>query len=515
MNSDPFSTTTLYICPMHPEVQQGNPGRCPKCGMQLVPKDRDDRGPASQKRRQAHDGNGHEHLEMSPHEEHGAMPEMTRDMRRKWLWTNFTIISLGLWLISSPFTFGYESENMIRSDVISGVLLTFFATLALWPRFDFIGRWSVSFVGAWLQFAPLVFWAPTAVVYVNDTLVGVISITLSILVPMMPGMAHHMEMMKPGPEIPPGWTYNPSSWHQRAPMIGLALVGWLASRYLAAYQLGYIEAVWEPFFGAGTVKVLTSDVSKMFPISDAGLGATAYAFEMLMGWMGGKERWRTMPWMVTFFFILVVPLGITSIVLVMLQPIAVGHWCTICLATALVMLVMIPLAVDEVIAMSQFMKTSVRSGKSFWRTFWVGGTVDEENQDQRTPRYGAPASKMAKPMVWGVTAPWNLLLSAALGIWLMFAPAVFGTAERAANSDHLVGALITTVAVIAMSEVIRAGRFLNVLLGAWIIASPWLLSGATTAAKWNDVGVGVLLIALSFPRGVIKEKYAGWDRLIV
>lgn len=25
-----------YICPMHPEVQQNEPGRCPKCGMKLV-----------------------------------------------------------------------------------------------------------------------------------------------------------------------------------------------------------------------------------------------------------------------------------------------------------------------------------------------------------------------------------------------------------------------------------------------------------------------------------------------
>jgi len=25
----------MYICPMHPEVRQGEPGRCPKCGMAL------------------------------------------------------------------------------------------------------------------------------------------------------------------------------------------------------------------------------------------------------------------------------------------------------------------------------------------------------------------------------------------------------------------------------------------------------------------------------------------------
>ena len=27
----------VYTCPMHPEVRQPAPGRCPKCGMKLVP----------------------------------------------------------------------------------------------------------------------------------------------------------------------------------------------------------------------------------------------------------------------------------------------------------------------------------------------------------------------------------------------------------------------------------------------------------------------------------------------
>lgn len=161
---------------------------------------------------------GHEDMSSGDH------LEMTRKMREKWLWTNFTVILLGVWLVSSPFTFSYTSAAMRWSDVASGLLLAVFAGLALWPRFDFIGRWSVALVGIWLQFAPLVFWAPTAAAYLNDTLAGALAITLSILVPMMPGMAHHMAMMKPGPEVAPGWTYNPSSWHQRAPMIALAFV---------------------------------------------------------------------------------------------------------------------------------------------------------------------------------------------------------------------------------------------------------------------------------------------------
>ncbi|MGH2604018.1 MAG: vitamin K epoxide reductase family protein, partial [Dehalococcoidia bacterium] len=390
---------------------------------------------------------------------------MTRQMREKWLWTNITVASLGLWLVSSPFTFGYNSDRMTWNDVISGILLALCAGLALIPRYDFWGRWGAAFVGVWLQFAPLVFWAPSAVAYVNDTLVGALAVALTILAPMMPGMAHHMEMMKPGPEIPPGWTYNPSTWHQRSPMIGLALVGWFISRYLAAYQLGYTQTVWEPFFGRGTVNVLTSEVSRMWPISDAGLGALAYTIELLMAWMGGKTRWRTMPWMVTFFFILVVPLGLTHIILVILQPVAVGSWCTLCLAAAAVMLVMIPYTIDEVVAMGQFIAWSVRHGKPFWRTFWVGGTMEGGAPDDRTPTYGAPVQKMIGPAVWGVTATWTLALSAVLGLWAMLAPWVFGSAGSAAHSDQVAGALVVTVSVIVMAEVVRVGRFLNTLLG--------------------------------------------------
>jgi hypothetical protein len=27
----------LYVCPMHPKVRQATPGRCPTCGMDLLP----------------------------------------------------------------------------------------------------------------------------------------------------------------------------------------------------------------------------------------------------------------------------------------------------------------------------------------------------------------------------------------------------------------------------------------------------------------------------------------------
>jgi len=33
----PAATNIVYTCPMHPEVHSDKPGKCPKCGMDLVP----------------------------------------------------------------------------------------------------------------------------------------------------------------------------------------------------------------------------------------------------------------------------------------------------------------------------------------------------------------------------------------------------------------------------------------------------------------------------------------------
>ena len=72
-------------------------------------------------------------------------------------------------------------------------------------------------------------------------------------------------------DVPLGWTYSPSSYVQRIPIVALAFVGLFISRYLAAFQLGHIPTVWDGFFagfpgtGNGTEAVITSAVSKAFP----------------------------------------------------------------------------------------------------------------------------------------------------------------------------------------------------------------------------------------------------------
>jgi hypothetical protein len=176
------------------------------------------------------------------------------------------------------------------------------------------------------------------------------------------------------------------------------------------------------------------------------------------------------------------------------------------------MLVMISLTLDEVVAMLQFLVQARREGQPLWQIFWQGGTlrkVPEAAAVSVRPDMVSPAA-----MVWGVSLPWNLLVSAALGLWLMFAPFALGSTGTAAHSDHLVGALIVTVAIIAFAEVGRATRFVNVLFGAWLIVAPWLLDGTTKSATWNDLIAGALVILLSFPRGPVGERYGDFEKYI-
>jgi uncharacterized membrane protein len=69
--------------------------------------------------------------------------------------------------------------------------------------------------------------------------------------------------------------------------------------YLALYQWEVLARVWEPFFGEGSRVILTSSVSHLLPVPDAALGAFGYLLDAVAGLIGGRQRWRTRPWIVS------------------------------------------------------------------------------------------------------------------------------------------------------------------------------------------------------------------------
>ncbi len=428
--------------------------------------------------------------------------EIERKFHNKMMWTRFGTIFLGIWLLTAPESFGYDGQPLAYSDWISGIMLIFFGLISM--TFTFRSWiWGGCLVGIWLQMAPLWFWAADPVIYVNDTLIGILAIAFCVLVPLRP------KEFEIGPQIPKGWTYNPSSWQQRIPVIFFGMVGWFVARYLAAYQLHYTDYVWSPI-GGGTEKVITSLIAKNFPVPDAGLGALAYSLEAIMGAKGGVRRWHTMPWLVVAFGFLVVPLGFVSILLVMCQPIIVGAWCALCLGIACCMLIMLAFEVDEVIAVCQYLHQSKKEGKSFWKTFFKGSQYTEDVKDERTP----PINKhFFRAMCWGVTLPWNLVITAIAGAWLLFGNPLMGFSGFLSDNADVMGALTVVFSIIAWAEVARAARFVNIALMVWLVVATAIWGGG-----WQIVFaciIGTVVATFSFFKGrKIEEKYGAWDKYI-
>ena len=83
----------------------------------------------------------------------------------------------------------------------------------------------------------------------------------------------------------------------------------------------------------------------------------------------------------------------------------------------------------------------------------------------------------------------------------MLTPWYFNLSKAVADSDHIAGAFAIVASVISMAEVVRKFRYVNLLLGVWVLISLFLFGEA-----WGIHAVlGGLLIALSFRKGPISE----------
>lgn len=109
---------------------------------------------------------------------------------------------------------------------------------------------------------------------------------------------------------------------------------------------------------------------------------------------------------------------------------------------------------------------------------------------------------------------WARLVNTALGLWLMAAPAVLGYGDPAQFSDRIAGPLAVTCAVVAIWEATRPVRRGNLVVGAWLLVAPWVLGYGATTPTINSLAVGVLLIAFSFVKGTVANRFdGGWSML--
>jgi hypothetical protein len=233
-----------------------------------------------------------------------------------------------------------------------------------------------------------------------------------------------------------------------------------------------------------------------------------------------------MPWLVVLFGLMIAPLGVVSIFFIVIQPILIGTWSTLALLAAAAVLVQIPYSLDELLASLQFVRRRARAG-SRWLTVLLRGDTDDDpwkspkgdvprNLQKRAADEldARPAKLLRDALGGGVSLPWNLLLAAVIAVSLLFTRVFFGVEGSLANAHHLLGSLVLTVISIAAAEVARPVRYLNVLLGAALLAVPFVY-GAGGGATAFTLLAGAAIAALSLRRGPIRGSYGPWSRLLV
>lgn len=103
---------------------------------------------------------------------------------------------------------------------------------------------------------------------------------------------------------------------------------------------------------------------------------------------------------------------------------------------------------------------------------------------------------------------------AIVGIWLMVAPDALGYGGSALVNHRIVGPTLATMAICAIWEVLRGLRWVNVVCGAWLLISPWVLMVESDAARMNSMVCGALCVALSLSKGKQKQQYGGGWRAL-
>ena len=105
------------------------------------------------------------------------------------------------------------------------------------------------------------------------------------------------------------------------------------------------------------------------------------------------------------------------------------------------------------------------------------------------------------------------LISVAIGIWLMAAPAVLGYGDPGRTTDRIVGPLVASFGCIAVWEVTRPVRWLNLLLGLGLVLAPWVL-GYGWGELLHSTLIGLAVAGLSVVTHTNWGPYGGgWQVL--
>jgi hypothetical protein len=108
---------------------------------------------------------------------------------------------------------------------------------------------------------------------------------------------------------------------------------------------------------------------------------------------------------------------------------------------------------------------------------------------------------------------WQDPVNLVIGLWMIAAPWVlaYQAETRPMWNSVVVGVLVAAAAVYAMYQVFAWEEWTNVVLGAWLVVSPWLLGySGLYAAMLNAVVAGAIVLVLAFWALSTDKDIGGW-----
>ncbi len=108
---------------------------------------------------------------------------------------------------------------------------------------------------------------------------------------------------------------------------------------------------------------------------------------------------------------------------------------------------------------------------------------------------------------------WQDPVNLVLGLWLIASPWALGYAAETPPMWNAVilGILVGAAALIALFRVMAWEEWVNLAFGAWLVVSPWILGfSGLAAAMWNAVIVGIVVAALALWALGTDKDIGGW-----
>jgi hypothetical protein len=100
------------------------------------------------------------------------------------------------------------------------------------------------------------------------------------------------------------------------------------------------------------------------------------------------------------------------------------------------------------------------------------------------------------------------IINLVAGMWLIISPFLLGYSEGATTNSVIVGIAVSALAIIrlAMSRDAWTG-WLVAAMGLWLIIAPFIFGFTEPAVLWNEIIVGIIIAGLSLWRGIATTPF--------